>query len=32
MISEEKEKVQRTGGAEEVEEDTRVDNRVPSEE
>ena len=32
VISEEKEKVQRTGGAEEVEEDTRVDNRVPSEE
>ena len=33
VISEEKEpeKVQRTGGAEEVEEDTRVDNRVPSE-
>ena len=32
VISEEKEKVQRTSGTKEVEEDTRLDNRVPSEE
>ena len=32
VISEEKEKVQRTSGTKQIEEDTRVDNRVPSEE